>query len=376
MSQFNYGMILISAVAIGCSDSGPQQGMPQMPPPAVTVAKPTEREVTDYADFTGRTMAVEAVKVRARVWGHLQKINFAEGAEVKKGDLLFVLDQRPYKATLARVEAEAAQTQARVTRLEGDLNRARNLLNTRSISREEFDKISGDLIEAQAALRSSLAGLEMAKLNFEYTEVRAPVDGQTSRAMVTVGNLVESGEMGGTLLTHIVSINPMYVYFDVDDLTFLRIKPMVRDAMSHSSPGNLPPVLLAIGKETGFPHQGVIDFIDNQVDANTGTVRMRGVFENDDRSLTPGLFGRVRVQLGRSHKALLVTDRAIESDQGQKVVYVVGDKDVAEKRIVKLGRLHDGLREIESGVKPGERIVVDGLQRVRPGAPVAPNETK
>jgi RND family efflux transporter MFP subunit len=241
-------------------------------------------------------------------------------------------------------------------------------MQSRAISREEFEKITGDLTEAKAAARSASAALESARLNLDYTEVTAPVSGQIGRALVTVGNLVESGELGGTHLTTIVSISPMYAYFDVDDLTYLRIKPMVQNR-----PGNVgPPVELAIGNEAGFPHRGSIDFVDNQVDPGTGTLRMRGVFANDGRALTPGLFARVRIPLGDPHPALLVTDRAVETDQGIKVVYAVAHDNVVEKRAVRLGRLHDGLREIQDGVKAGDRVVVDGIYRVRPGIAADP----
>jgi RND family efflux transporter MFP subunit len=375
-------VLLIARVALalgaslgltGCSQAPPEGG--PLPPPVVTVSYPLEREVTDYNDFTGRTAAVESVKLRARVWGHLEKIHFAEGAEVKKGELLFVIDQRPYQAALARAEAEVAQSEAHAKRLESDHGRARSLLQSRAIAREEFDKMAGDLSEAQAAVRSALAMRETAKLNLGFTEVRAPVGGQISRALVTVGNLVESGETGGTVLTTIVSVDPMYAYFDVDDLTFMQVKQLVRavgESKVRSAPEALPPVLLGLAGEQGYPHRGRIDFVDNQVDPGTGTLRMRGVFPNRDRVLTPGLFARIRVPLGDPHKALLVTDRAIDTDQGQKVLYVVNKENVVNKRLVRLGRLHDGLREIESGVRPGERVVVDGIQRVRGGITVEP----
>lgn len=380
MRFLSFGLLML--VVSGCSSAAPEEMT--LPPPVVSVSYPLERDVTDHAEFTGRTVAVESVKIRARVWGHLQKINFEEGAEVKKGDVLFVLDQRPYMATLTRARAEVAQAEARYRRLENDVTRARSLMQTRAISREEFEKISGELSEVQAAVRSATAASEIAKLNYEYTEVRSPIDGQISRALVTVGNLVESGEMGGTVLTSVVSLDPMYVYFDVDDITYMQIKPLVvrtrktsdtRLAASASERGPSakgPPVYLGLANEQGYPHAGIIDFLDNQVDPGTGTLKMRGVLRNGDRSLAPGLFARVRVPLGDSHRAILVTDRAVETDQGQKVVYAVNKDNLVEKRAVRLGRLHDGLREILSGIQPGERIVVDGLLRVRPGMPCDP----
>jgi RND family efflux transporter MFP subunit len=321
--------------------------------------------VVDTADFTGRTAPVDSVQVRARVWGHLQSIQFTEGAEVKKGDVLFIIDQRPYRAAKSRAEADVAQAEARVKRLEADAVRARELLQTRALAREDYDKTMGDLSEAQAGVRSAAAARETANLNFEYTEVRAPVSGQAGRALVTVGNLVQSGEMGGTILTTVVSLDPVYVYFDVDDLTYTRIRPLGKGAAA--------PLFLGLAHEDGlFPHKGRIDFLDNQVDPGTGTLKVRGVFDNKDRELTPGLFARIRVPLGMSHKAILVTDRAIDTDQGQKVVFIVNADNVVEKRPVVLGGLHDGLREVVSGIQVGQRVVVDGIQRVRGGAVVAP----
>jgi RND family efflux transporter MFP subunit len=355
--------------AAGCAQAPAE--LPAPPPPAVTVSYLLEQEVADYHDFTGRTAAVEAVRVRARAFGHLQKILFVEGAEVNKGDLLFVIDPRPYQAALSRAEGDVAQAEARVRRLERDYGRARAMLEDRAIGMEAYDKMAGDLAEARAGVRSATAARETARLNLEFTELRAPVAGRIGRALVTVGNLVESGENGGTLLTTIVSVDPVYAYFDVDDLTFAQVNDLVRAAKAQPTP-SAPPVLLGLNSEKGYPHEGKIDFVDNQVDPTTGTVRMRGVFPNRDRALTPGLFARVRVPLGGRHKALLVTARAVESDQAQKVLYVVNGDNVVEKRPVELGRLHDGLQEVRSGVKPGERVVVDGIQRVRGGIAVEP----
>jgi RND family efflux transporter MFP subunit len=341
--------------------------MPDMPPPTVKVSQAVECSVIDYAEFTGRTTAVDAVKMRARVWGHLEKINFTEGADVKKGDLLFIIDQRPYKATLAKADAEVAQGEARLKRLTSDQKRAEALARSNAISQEDLDKIAGDLSEADAIVKSAIASREVAKLNLEFTEVRAPINGQIGRAMVTVGNMVESGETGGTVLTSIMSTDSMYAYFDVDDQTFVQIRPLLQ----HSSQFT-PTVQLGLTNEKGFPHVGKLDFIDNQVDPGTGTLRMRGLFSNKNRQLTPGLFVRIRLPLGSSHAALLVSDRAVDTDQGQKIIYVVNSDKVVEKRVVKLGGLHDGLREIESGLKAREQVIVEGIQRVRPGASVSP----
>lgn len=359
------GLIALSCLA-GCAQAPAE--MPAAPPLKVKVSHPVERAVTDYADFTGRTMAVESVKLRARVWGHLEKINFAEGADVQKGTVLFVIDQRTYKAALARADAEVAQSEARHKRLLGVQKRAEALSKKMAISTEDYEKIVGDLAEAEALVKNASASREVARLNLEFTEIKAPISGHISRAMVTVGNMVESGETGGTVLTTIMSTDPMYVYFDVDDQTWVRVRAQFRKSKLET-----PTVHLGLTNEKGYPHPGKLDFVDNQIDAGTGTLRMRGVFPNKDRLLTPGLFVRVRVSLGGSHDALLVVDRAIDTDQGQKVLYVVNRDNVVEKRLVKLGGLHDGLREIESGVKGKEQVVIEGIQRVRAGAPVTPD---
>lgn len=363
-------LMLVSTLVIGCK--GNDIELPTPPPPVVTVATPLVRDVIDTSEFTGRTAAVESVKVRARVFGHLQKIGFIEGAEVKKGDLLYVIDPRPFQATLSRAEAELAQADARLSRIASDYGRAASLSANRAISREEFEKVSFEHAEAKAAVRSSQAAVDTAKLNLEYSEVRAPIDGQIGKTMVTVGNLIESGEMGGTLLTNIVSLTPMYVYFDVDDQTYIRIKPLFDASKRDANGVGMPPIQLGIAGETGFPHQAMIDFVDNQVDPGTGTLRMRAVSSNKDRRLTPGLFARVQVPLGAPHRATLITERAVETDQGQKILYVVGKDNIVEKRLVRLGRLHDGLREVLEGIQPNDRVIINGLQLIRPGVPCDP----
>lgn len=361
-------LFAVLAGTSGCSPAAPAQMT--MPPPAVGVSVALGKEVTDFSDFTGRTAAVESVQLRARVWGHLEKINFVEGIDVKRGDLLFVIDQRPYLAAMERADADVGQSEARYKRLSGDLERAKNLVQSRALSREEFDKISGDVNEAQSAVRSALAMRQVAKLNLDFTEVRSPIDGQIGRAMVTVGNMIASGESGGTTLTTIVSTDPMHVYFDVDDAAVSAIDRLFREAKVKNE--GRPKLAMGLASERGFPHLGELDFTDNQVDSGTGTKRMRGTFANPRRDLAPGMFVRVRVPLGRAHQAVLASDRAVDTDQEQKIAYVVGKDDVVEKRAVVLGKMHGGLREFVSGLKAGDRVIVDGLQRVRPGVKVQP----
>jgi RND family efflux transporter MFP subunit len=355
---------------VGCTRA-PSEA-PAEPAP-VTVSRPIQREVTDYAEFTARTSAVDSVEVRARVWGYLDKVNFKEGAMVKKGDVLFEIDPLTYKATLNQAQGNLETLEARVKRLSADLARARRMLANGAMSREDYDKVVGDRGEASASLAAAKASLDRAKLDLGYTKVIAPVSGRVSRYIVTVGNLIQAGDQaGGTLLTTIVSVDPMYAYFDVDEHTVQRVQRMIREGKAKSARDSEVPVWLGLAKEDGYPHRGTIDFVDNQVNAKTGTLRLRGVFANKDQSLSPGFFARVRVPIGYPHQAILVSDRALDTDQGQKIVYVVDKDNKVVARPVRLGALHDGLREITSGLKSGERVIVKGLQQVRPGLTVEP----
>ena len=363
-------LAFVCVAVAGCAQAPPEGG--PMPPPAVTVSYPVEREVTDHGNFTGRTAAVESVKVRARVWGYLHKINFVEGALVNKDDILFEIDPTTYQTTVDQAKARLALAEAQLAQSTTEADRNATLRARGGVSQEDLERAMTARTTAAATVDSARADLKRAQLDLEFTKVRAPVSGVVSRALVTVGNLVQSGEMGGTVLTTVVSVDPMYVYFDADDLTFQQVKDLVPAGQYKAAPESLPPVLLGLAGEKGYPHRGVIDFVDNQVDPGTGTLRVRGVLPNKDGALTPGLFARVRVPLGKAHHALLVCDRAVDTDQGRKVLYVVNADNVAEKREVRLGKLHDGLREIESGLSRRERVVVDGLQRVRAGAPVDP----
>jgi RND family efflux transporter MFP subunit len=337
------------------------------------VSEPVERDVTDYADFTGRTAAVDSVEVRARVWGYLDKVNFKEGALVKQGDVLFEIDPRLYRADLDRAEGAVAQYEARVRRLERDYNRVKNLLSRRAVGQEEFDRYEADYREAVANVHVAKANRDLAALNLGYTKVTAPVSGRVSRYIVTVGNLIQSGDQnGGTLLTTVVSVDPMYVYFDMDERTVLRVRELIHDGKASSARDTAWPVALGLATDDGYPHMGTMDFEDNQVNSKTGTLRVRAVFANKDELLSPGLFARIRVPIGRAHHALLVIDRAIATDQGEKGVYVINAKNEVFSRPVRLGALHGGLREITEGLEPAEKVVVSGLQLMRPGLAVDP----
>jgi RND family efflux transporter MFP subunit len=371
-STFPAGSALVlgfSLALTGCARA-PSEAPAAVP---VTVSYPVERYVTDYADFTGRTAAVDSVEVRAHVWGYLDKVNFKEGALVRKGDVLFEIDPRTYQAQFDQARGQLNVNQAQLQLARANLKRGEELAPGGGISKEDLDQRHAAVEEAEARIQVARANLETARLNLDWTKVTAPVNGRVSRYVVTVGNLVQAGDQGGgTLLTTLVSVDPMYAYFDVDERTVLRVRQLVREGKARSARESEWPVSLGLATEEGFPHRGTINFVDNQVNPRTGTLRVRGVFPNRDEALSPGFFARVRVPIGQAHKALLVSDRAIDTDQGQKVLYVVNPKNEVVSRPVRLGALHDGLREITDGVKPGERVIVNGLQQVRPGVTVEP----
>jgi RND family efflux transporter MFP subunit len=332
-----------------------------------------ERYVTDYADYTGRIVAVDSVNVKAHVWGYLEKVNFKEGALVKKGDVLFELDPRPYQALLDQAKAKVRQDEAQLASDEAEYQRNRRLAQNGSVSRSDLDKSEAARGVDLANIAADKAAVASNELNLQYTKVLAPVSGRISNYQVTVGNLIQSGDQaGGTLLTTIMSVDPIYANFDMDEYTVQRVRQLIREGKVKSGDGTQVPVTLGLATEEGFPHRGTINFVDNQVNAKTGTLRVRAVFPNKDEVLTPGYFARVRVPVSPPHRAVLVTDRALDNDQGQKVVYVVSDKNEVASRPVRVGQLHDGLRAIEEGLKPGERVIVNGLQHVRPGLTVEP----
>jgi RND family efflux transporter MFP subunit len=307
------------------------------------------------------------------VWGYLEKVNFKEGDLVKKGDVLFELDVRPYEALLNQVKAKVHQDEAQLKFDEAEYQRDLKLAPTSAVSKSELDKANAARDVDLANLAADKAAVTSAELNLQYTKVVAPISGRASRYSVTVGNLIQSGDQaGGTMLTTIVSIDPIYVYFDVDEHTILRVDELVRQGKCDPPSAGGYPVLLGLGNETGFPHRGTINFVDNQVNPKTGTIRLRGVFPNKDGALSAGLFARIRWPIGRAHMALLVSERALDSDQGQKILYVVNDKNAVVVRPVHLGSLQNGLREITEGLKPRERVIVGGLPQVRPDSIVQP----
>jgi RND family efflux transporter MFP subunit len=371
--------IAACAPTAGCRREPP--AVASLPPPQVSVAAPIEREVVDFDEYTGRLAAIEEVDVRARVRGYLIKVNFTEGSEVKQGDVLFEIDPRPFQAELDAAKGQVAQWEAKLARAEADVTRNERLLPKGAASQKDLDQAVADRGEARAAIQSARAAVERTALDVEFTKVIAPISGRVSRAYVTKGNLVNAGGGEATLLTTIVALDPIYVYFDVDERAALQYQQAAQKRAGENE--RLPTireakisVSLGLSTESGFPHAGVVDFADNRVDPQTGTIRVRGVFANANRIFTPGLFARVRVPVGDKYQAVLVPDRAIGTDQGQKYLLAVNDKNVVEYRAVKLGRLHDGLRVIQEGIKPGELVIVNGIQRARPGLTVAPERTE
>lgn len=357
--------VLVLSLA-GCTGGGEAQaaapaGAPPAPP--VSVAAVVSKKVLELQEFSGRIEAVESAQIRARVPGIIDAVKFKPGALVKKGDVLFVIDPRSYQAEAARLEAAVASSRAKAEHAAAELERSKLLKADNAISARDFEERAANARQLAANAKADEASLAVARLNLDYAVVRAPISGRIGKAEVTEGNLVDSS----VVLTSIVSIDPVYVSFDGDEATFLQLGALARQGAAGVK------VQMGLANEAGFPHEGKLDFVDNRIDPVSGTVRMRAVLRNGDAALTPGLFARVQVgsDSGKGD-ALLINDTAIGTDQNRKYVYVVGADNKAEYRVVQLGPLVDGLRVARSGLKPGERIVVNGLQRVRPGAPIAP----
>ncbi len=371
LTQTSSVLVLLAGIGGCLQPQQPQAAAAPKPPEVVFVTLPTSGEITDYEDFTGRTVAIKTIDIRARVTGYLDKVNFKdmEGRDVEKGSVLFEIDPRPYEAEVARAKASLLQAQAHLKRLELDYVRAEKLVGNKSISHEQFDQVSGDRAEGAAAVEMVRANIELAQLNLNYTKVRAPISGRISRTQLDPGNLVRADD---TILTTIVAVDPIYAYFEVDERTLLRIRRNTEEGRTKSADSRAVPVMMGLADEEGFPHEGTINFVENRVDPSTGTLQIRGVFKNSDHLLTPGLFVRVRLPLGQPYHALLVSEESLGTDQGQKFVYVIGDDNKAQYRRVQVGKLQQAQRVILKGLSEGERVVVSGLQRIRPGAAVQP----
>lgn len=342
--------------------------MAAMGPMPVSVAAVLSRDVAEYRDYSGRLQAVEQADIHARVDGTIDAVHFTDGAMVQKGDLLFTLDQRPFLAALKKAEAELASARAQAEFAKKDYQRVAALMKDDFVTRRDFDTRRNSVSTAEAALSAAEAAVRTAKLNFDYTEIRAPISGRISRAEVTVGNVVQTMP-AVVLLTRIVSNNPIYVDFAMDEPTYLAY---VRAGQTTPEKAQEIPVQISLAGETGATHTGKVKSFDNQINMASGTIRVRALLDNPDGKLVPGMYALVRIAVPREGAALLIADRAVNTDQDRKFVYVVGADAVATYRPVQLGGVVDGLRIIKSGLQAGEKIIVNGLQRARPGAPVMP----
>lgn len=354
---------LAAAILSGCGEAnsktatGGAQGTP------VSAAVVLERSVTPTQEFSGRMESIERVEIRSRVSGFITAVNFQPGGKVKKGQVLFVIDPRPFQAEANRAEAAAGSARAKAELAHLELARAEKLLADKAIAQREYDERASALKELDANARAAAAQYETAKLNLGYAQVIAPIDGRVGKAEITLGNLIDAS----AVLTSVVSDAKIYASFDGDESTYLSLG-------AHAHSGHPVTVRVGLANETGFPHQGQLEFVDNQLDSRSGAVRMRAVFDNNDQLLAPGLFARVQVETGGAaqHSAVLINEQAVSTDQNRKFVYVVDKDNKAEYRQVTLGQSTDGLRIVRSGLKAGEKIVVNGLQRVHPGGPLAP----
>lgn len=375
-------VVVIAALAAGLRFTGnlpfltdgaakPAGGAGAMPPTPVSVAKVIEKPVTEWDEFSGRIHAIDHVEIRPQVSGVIEQVFFKDGQLVKKGDPLFLIDPRPFQAALANAQAQVTGAQARMSLAQINQNRNKGLIESHAISQSDLDTTTNEQLIADAALKSAQAAVLTAQINLDYTSITAPVNGRVSRAEITVGNLVRDGT-SAPLLTTVVSVSPVYVEFDIDEQTYLKY---AENGANGNTGVDKIPVAAGLADQEGYPLSGRVEAIDNQLDTTSGTIRVRAIFDNPNGALTPGLYAKVRTGGGASQTAILVDDRAIGTDQDKKFVMVVDADNKATNRFVTLGPIVNGLRVIRSGLKQGEVIVVNGLQRVRPGSTVAPTET-
>ena len=367
------GLIVLSAF-LGCQREAPLVAKP--PPPEVLVTTPVEQQVTEYVEFTGRTDAANSVDIRARVSGYLVEVAFADGADVKEGDLLYQIDPRPFEAEVERAQGEVARWQAQHAKATADLARNKTLRQSNVVTQEELDATIAQEGIAKASIASAQAAERQARLNLEFTRITSPIAGRTSRTAITKGNLVSTSAGDSSVLTSVVAQDPMYVLFDVDEQTLLRHQQYLREKKDVNQIAELRsrniPAEVGLANEQGFPHRGTLDFGDNRVDPSTGTIKVRAVLDNADRRFTPGMFVRVRLPFGDPHSALLIPTRAIGADQGNHYVLVVNAENVVETRAVRLGTEQHPMRIVESGLVATDRVIVSGIQNVRPGITVQP----
>src|SRR6202051_4320224 len=367
--------ILLAIALSGCGDKPPQAAAAAAPP--VTVAQPVKRTVQDWDEFTGRFDAVEEVQVRARVGGFVTNVEFRDGAFVNTGDLLYLIDSRPFEAIAEQADGQLSDARARAELAKRELDRALTLVQTQAVSESIVDQRRQALQAAKAAEMQAAGALKAAQLNIEFSHVIAPIGGRVSRHLISIGNLVQGSDTGsGTLLTSIVSLDPIYIYFDMDEATYLKNNRLYFEGKRPSSRENPNPVQVTLTGETKPSHDGKVDFLDNRLDVSTGTLRGRAVIPNKDYSILPAQLGRVRLIGSAPYESLLLPDTAIATDQSRKIIFVVKDDDTVEAKPVTLGPLDEGVRVIREGLKPEDRVVVDGLQRVRVGAKVSPHAPK
>ncbi|MGA2999641.1 efflux RND transporter periplasmic adaptor subunit [Bradyrhizobium sp.] len=367
-------LIVLAGLLAGCEEKQTPQAAAAGPP--VTVAQPVKRTVTDWDEFTGRFDAVQQVQVRPRVGGFITAVEFRDGAFVSTGDLLYLIDARPFEAVATQAEGQLSDARAKVELGKRELDRALTLQQSQNVADNIVDQRRQALQAARAAETQAEGVLKAAQLNVEFTHVTAPISGRVSRHLVDVGNLVQGSEGSSTLLTSIVSLDPIYIYFDIDEATYLKYNRLWFEGKRPSSRDTPNPVEVTLTGETKPSRNGTINFLDNQLDVSTGTLRGRAVIPNQDLSILPGQFGRVRLIASAPYEALLVPDAAIATDQARKIVFVVKDDNTVEAKPVTLGPLDEGLRVVREGLKPEDRVIVDGLQRARVGAKVTPREAK
>ena len=364
------GLVSLSIVASslfslsGCAPPADAQGGPPHAPP-VSVAPAVQRSVSDSEEFSGRLEAIDFVELRPRVAGTIDKVHFVDGALVRKGDLLFTIDPRPFEAELARAQSQLASTKAKSELAQSELARAKTLLAQQAASKEEVDQLNSTSRTSQADIQGAEAALRVASLNLGYTQVRAPIAGRVSRALITAGNLVNEQ----SVLTSIAGVGRVYAYFDGSEQTYLQLRALKADAKA-------PRVVMGLANETNYPHVGQLDFVDNRLNPQTGAIRMRASFDNAKGQFTPGLAARLRMESPTAYDAVMVPDRAIGTDQTKKFVFVVAGDGKPQFREIKPGALFDGMRVVQGNLKAGENVVVDGLQRIQPGMTVAPQVLK
>ncbi|MGR5147100.1 efflux RND transporter periplasmic adaptor subunit [Photobacterium alginatilyticum] len=359
-----------ASVLMACQPQREEQaGMNQPPAPQITVAQVISERVTEWDEFTGRLQAPQTVELRPRVSGYVEQVVFEEGALVKAGDVLFMIDAKPLEAQVNRLKADLIDAESQALLAQRQLTRGKKLIKKNAISQEELDNRAASFQQANARVQSRKAALDQAKLDLEYTKVKAPISGRVSSALITKGNYVTAGQ---SLLTTLVSTDTIYAYFDADEQTYLKYKRLAREGSRLDSHDNKSPVMMGLADDKGFPYTGHIDFMDNQINEQTGTIRGRAVFENTDGRFTPGLFARIKVAGSASYQGVLIDDKAVGTDLNTKFVLVLDQDNKVQYRPVKLGKKHNGLRLVSDGLQPGDTIVLKGLQRVRPGAAVNP----